>query len=251
MKSGGFLVVNGADILAFPDPKMPRIQADNIASKKSSVTRKQVLEAKRFNPTFSRYQIAALLGCSEQTVQRRSEDNNVRGGKYSTQRKIKLVGGLVQDWGEDAGFYLYDRRIWVKDPCWANCRWHSLSYRSVDESEYLYVFWKPGITMVDRKRLRREEWADWGSRGVWNIPSVRLNAEHEAQFPIELARRVVRLFSAKGDLVLDPFIGSGTTAKVSIEQHRRYMGFEAMPKYVELATRRVRGALYGLDQHGD
>ena len=80
---------------------------------------------------------------------------------------------------------------------------------------------------------------------------MRLNAEHEAQFPIELARRVVRLFSAKGDLVLDPFIGSGTTAKVSIEQHRRYMGFEAMPKYVELATRRVRGALYGLDQHGD
>ena len=50
--------------------------------------------------------------------------------------------------GLKAGFYLYDRRVWVKDACWENSRWHSLSYRSVDEFEYIYIFWKPGITTI-------------------------------------------------------------------------------------------------------
>ncbi len=244
VKPGGFLAINIADILAFPDPKMPRIMGDNVSSKRSSVSRADVLAAKQMHPDYSRYQLAAMLGCSEQTVQRRSEDNNVRGGKYEIQRKVKLVGGFVQDWGEEAGFYLYDRRAWVKDPCWENSRWHSLSYRSVDEFEYVYVFWKPGITVVDRSRLNRGEWAEWGSRAVWNIPSVRFNDEHEAQFPKELARRVIRLLSAAGDLVLDPFLGSGTTAMTAIEEGRRYMGFELLPDYAALAARRV--AMCGL-----
>ena len=127
--------------------------------------------------------------------------HNVRGGKYTVQRKVKLVGGLIEQWADEAGLYLYDRRVWVKDPCWENGQWHSLSYRSVDEFEYVYVFWKPGITTIDRDRLDRAEWSEWGSRGVWHIPSVRANVEHEAQFPDELARRVIRIFSAPGDLV--------------------------------------------------
>jgi site-specific DNA-methyltransferase (adenine-specific) len=240
IKPGGFLAINIADILAFPDPHMPRIQGDNVSTKRSPVSREDVLEALKKHPRFTRYQLAELLGCSEQTVQRRLEDNNVRGGKYEVQRKVKLVGGLVQEWGEEAGFYLYDRRAWVKDPCWENSRWHSLSYRSVDEFEYVYVFWKPGITVVDRSRLEKGEWAEWGSRGVWNIPSVRVNDEHEAQFPAELARRVIRLFSAKGDLVLDPFVGGGTTAATAVQEGRRYMGFELMPDYADLAAGRVQ-----------
>lgn len=237
IKPGGFMVINIADILAFPDPNMPRIQADNLSNKKAKVTREQVLEAKLANPHMNRYQLAELLGVSEQTIQRRLDHNNVRGGKYAVQRKVKLVGGLVQDWGDEAGFHLYDRRIWVKDPAWANSRWHSLSYRSVDESEYIYVWWKPGITTVDRRRLSREEWAEWGSRGVWEIPSVRANHDHEAQFPDELARRVIRLLSDGDDLVLDPFVGSGTTTRVAKDLGRRFLGFELMPEYAELAAR--------------
>ena len=236
---GGFLAINIADILAFPDPNMPRIQGDNVSTKRSKVTRENVLAAHAANPGFDKYQLAALLGCSEQTIDRRLKHNNVRGGKYEVQRKVKVVGGLVQEWGEDAGFYLYDRRIWVKDPCWENSRWHSLSYRSVDEFEYVYVFWKPGITTVDRARLDKDEWAQWGSRGVWEIPSVRSNQQHEAQFPPELARRVIRLLSAPGDLVLDPFVGSGTTAITARQEQRRFLGFELLPEYAELATRRL------------
>ncbi len=236
---GGFLAINIADILAFPDPWMPRIQADNVALKRSGVTREQVLSAKLDYPHLNRYQLAEMLGCSEQTIDRRLNHNNVRGGKYSTQTKVFLVGGMVQEWAEGAGFFLYDRRAWIKDPCWENSRWHSLSYRSVDEFEYVYVFWKPGISVIDRNRLSREEWSDWGSRAVWNIPSVRSNTEHEAQFPVELPRRVIRIFSGPGDLVIDPFMGLGTTAVAAIREGRSYIGIDSMPEYVDRASARI------------
>ena len=239
---GGFLAINIADILAFPDSDMPRIQADNVSNKRVKITREQVLEAQQEHPTFNRYQLAELLGCSEQTIDRRLKHNNVRGGKYTVQRKVKLVGGLIEQWADEAGLYLYDRRVWVKDPCWENGQWHSLSYRSVDEFEYVYVFWKPGITTIDRDRLDRAEWSEWGSRGVWQIPSVRANVEHEAQFPDELARRVIRIFSAPGDLVLDPFVGSGTTTVVAISEGRRYLGIDLLPHYAALASERCLNA---------
>ena len=239
---GGFLVINIADILCFPDPAMPRIQADTVNQKRLKVTREDVLAAKRAYPHYSRYQLAALLGVSEQTVQRRLEHNNVRGGKYATQTRVRLVGGLVEQWGAQAGFYLYDRRVWAKDPAWENSRWHSSSYRSVDEFEYLYVFWKPGITTVDRQRLLPDEWQAWGSRGVWHIPSVRANDDHPAKFPSELARRVVRLFSAPGEVVLDCFAGSGTTPVAAIHEGRRYLGIDLLPEYVTLAKRNCHRA---------
>lgn len=239
---GGFLAINIADILAFPDPDMPRIQADNVSNKRVKISRERVLEAQRQNPGFNRYQLAELLGCSEQTIDRRLNNNNVRGGKYAVQRKVKLVGGLVEEWADDAGFYLYDRRVWVKDPCWENGKWHSLSYRSVDEFEYVYIFWKPGITTIDRDRLDKGEWGEWGSRGVWRIPSVRANVEHEAQFPVELPSRAIRIFSAPGDLVLDCFMGGGATALAAIATGRRYIGVDSEPRYVELARERCREA---------
>lgn len=185
--------------------------------------------------TWNRYELARILGCSEQTIDRRLKHNNIRGGKSAIQTKVKLVGGLIQEWGEAAGFYLYDRRIWVKDPAWENCRWHSTSYKAVDEFEYLYVFWKPGITRFNRNRLTREQWREWGSRGVWTIPSVRANDDHPAKFPLELAKRVILLFSEPGDLILDPFVGSGTTAVAAILENRQYIGIDIVEEYVHLA----------------
>jgi site-specific DNA-methyltransferase (adenine-specific) len=237
LKPGGFLVINIADILCFPDDAMPRIQAMNLRRHRSDVTREDVLEAKRTHPTYNRYQLAALLGCSEQTIDRRLNGNNIRGGKYATQTRVHLVSGIIEDAGIDSGLYLYDRRIWVKDPAWENSKWHTLSYRSIDEFEYLYFFWKPGTTVVDRHKLTPEEWVIWGSRAVWTIPSVRANDDHEAKFPIELPRRIIKLLTSPGDIILDCFMGSGTTAVAAIEECRRYMGIELLPKYVELARR--------------
>lgn len=243
IKPGCFLVINISDILAFPDPSMPRIQAVNKAKLRSPVTREDILEAKRKYPDYNRYQLAKLLGCSEQTIDRRLNGNNIRGGKYATQTRVKLVGGMIEEMGSNAGFYLYDRRIWVKDPAWQNSQWHSNSYRSVDEFEYLYVFWKPGVTTVDRRKLSKEEWAEWGSRAVWFIPSVRRNDDHVAKFPLELPRRVIRLLTNEGDTVLDCFMGSGTTAVAAILENRNFIGIEKEKKYVELSNKNIQQAL--------
>lgn len=239
IRPGGFLVINIADILVFRDPSMPRIQAEAVNRKRSPVTREDVLRAMAEHPEYNRYQLAKLLGCSEQTIDRRLHGNNIRGGKYESQTRVKIVGGLVEEWALSAGFYPYDRRVWVKDAAWENSRWASLSYRSVDEFEYLYFFWKPGITKFDRKRLSADEWRNWGSRGVWYFPSVRENDDHEAKFPVELPTRVIRLLTDPGDIVLDCFMGSGTTAVAAIRENRQYIGIEILEKYVNLARQRV------------
>jgi len=148
---------------------------------------------------------------------------------------VMLVGGLLEKFAMEAGLYLYDRRVWVKDAAWENSRWHTMSYRSVDEFEYVYVFWRPGYTRVDRQRLSKDEWTAWGSRAVWNIPSVRANDDHEAKFPLELPRRIIRLLSERGDLVLDCFAGSGTTAVAAILEGRRFIGVDNCPSYVQMA----------------
>ncbi len=237
LKPGGFLVINIADILCFKDPTMPRIMAENTSRRKSEVTREQILTVMQEHPDWNRNQIAKQLGCSEQTVDRRLKGNNIRGGKYATQTRVHLVGGFLEQMALDASLYLYDRRVWVKDAAWENSRWHTMSYRAVDEFEYIYIFWKPGPTLVDRSRLSKEEWTNWGSRAVWTIPSVRANDDHEAKFPLELPQRLIRLLTAPHDLVLDCFLGSGTTAVAAILEDRQYIGVEQERRYVELARR--------------
>jgi site-specific DNA-methyltransferase (adenine-specific) len=235
LKPGGFLAVNIADILVFPDPKMPRIQANNIKRQRVSITREEILAAKEAYPSYNRNQLAALLGCSEQTIDRRLNGNNIRGGKYNTQTRVHLVGGIVEEAGTAAGLYLYDHRVWVKDAAWENSKWHTLSYRAVDEFEDVYVFWKPGITTIDRDKLTPQEWVEWGSRGVWKIPSVRANDNHEAKFPLELPRRVIKLLTSPEDTILDCFMGSGTTAIAAIQEGRNYIGIELSPEHAQQA----------------
>ena len=243
IRPGGFMVINIGDILCFTDPQMPRFQANNITGKKQSITAEDVHAVKKTFPTANRYQIAQILGCSEQTIQRRLENNNVRGGKQEPSTRVLLTGNLICDWATETGFYLYDQRIWHKDPCWANSRWHSTSYRAVDEFEHLYIFWKPGITTFDRTRITAEEWAEWGSRGVWQIRSVRHNSRHEAEFPEELAERVIRLLSTEGDAILDPFVGSGTTAAVAQRLRRQWLGIDSDPQATLVARRRTNGLI--------
>jgi DNA modification methylase len=249
LKPGGFVVVNIADILCFKDESIPRIMAENVSHRKrSDITRDVVVEAKNRFPEANRKQLASVLGCSEQTIDRRLNGNNIRGGKYQPQTRVMLVPSLLEEWAYEAGLYLYDRRVWVKDAAWENSRWHSVSYRAVDEFEHVLIFWKPGVTKVDKTRLRKDDWISWGSRAVWNIPSVRANDDHEAKFPIELPRRLIQMLSEPGDTVLDCFVGSGTTAVAAAQENRRFIGVEKSAQYVRLAKLAVSQAMHLRDQ---
>ncbi len=239
IKPGGFLAINVADILCFKDMSMPRIMAENVSRRKINLTKDQIVSVQKKHPTWNRNKLAEYFGCSEQTIDRRLNGNNIRGGKYQSQTKVFLIGGFIQEIASKAGFYLYDRRVWIKDAAWENSKWHTISYRPVDEFDYVYIFWKPGTTKVNRNRLRRQEWVDWGSRAVWQIPSVRSNADHDAKYPVELPRRVIKLLTETNETVLDCFIGSGTTAIAALSQARKYIGIDKEKKSVEVALKAI------------
>lgn len=78
---------------------------------------------------------------------------------------------------------------------------------------------------------------------VWIIPNVKHNhvekTEHPCQFPVELVERLVLALSSPGDLVVDPYIGVGTTAIAAIRHDRRAAGADNMPRYIEVAKERV------------
>ena len=78
---------------------------------------------------------------------------------------------------------------------------------------------------------------------VWNIqPESATRIGHPAPFPVELPRRLIELYTYVGDLVLDPFMGAGTTAVAAIASRRHFVGFDTKSEYIEIANNRVKEA---------
>jgi DNA modification methylase len=74
---------------------------------------------------------------------------------------------------------------------------------------------------------------------IWKIPPT-INKDFPCSFPEEIPKRCIEAFTDEGDIVLDPFTGSGTTAYVSHVMNRHYIGFEISEKYYEMAVRRIK-----------
>ena len=75
---------------------------------------------------------------------------------------------------------------------------------------------------------------------VWDIPAESATrVGHPAPFPVELPRRLIELYTYRGDLILDPFVGSGSTAVAAVRTERHYIGFDTDEEYVALAERRI------------
>jgi len=70
-------------------------------------------------------------------------------------------------------------------------------------------------------------------------PAKAKSIGHPAPFPEELPKRLIRLYSFWGDIVLDPFVGSGTTVKVAEDLGRQGIGYDINPEYIKLAQRRL------------
>jgi site-specific DNA-methyltransferase (adenine-specific) len=87
--------------------------------------------------------------------------------------------------------------------------------------------------------ITREEFIEW-TNGVWNfMGESKTKVSHPAPFPVELPRRCIKLFSYVDDIVLDPFLGSGTTLIACFETSRRGIGIEIDKKYCEIAKQRL------------
>jgi site-specific DNA-methyltransferase (adenine-specific) len=97
-----------------------------------------------------------------------------------------------------------------------------------------------------RSRMTDAEWTEWGSRQVWEIRSVRANDDHPAKFPEMLPSRLIRLLASKGDVIIDPFMGSGTTLEAAKCLGRKSIGIEKDEKHCELAKRRMAQGVLAL-----
>lgn len=146
----------------------------------------------------------------------------------------------------EAGFTFFDEIIWHKGSANAGALsgtplWGSYPYpptpKILDSTfENILVFTKPGHRNVDLgikelSRLTVDDWREY-TRGVWTLPADR-DPNHPATFPMEVADRIVRMYSFVNDLVVDPFAGSGTTVISAEKNGRTGTGYEISPLYAK------------------
>lgn len=167
--------------------------------------------------------------------------NKRTGGDFETSNFAMMENEIRK-----LGYGMISSRIWVKDPAWAgqNPYWLQ-TYKPVDDFEFLGTFArrKPKY----KKRLTDEDYKQWGWRGVWEFPSVKSNSIHSAMFPLELPSRAVKLFTDDGDLIYEPFAGSGTTLVACQNLSRRCRAVEISPAYCAVILERMAEAFPDLE----
>ena len=142
----------------------------------------------------------------------------------------KIANGVTEAQGNGAGFYgkPYQPGGIIKN-----------------DIEYILFLRKGGeyrsVPMIQKalSMLTREEMQSW-QRSIWtDLPGASTRSGHPAPYPVELAERLIKLFSFAGDTVLDPFAGTGSTSQAAIIAGRNSIANEIEPTYVEIARRRI------------
>ena len=164
------------------------------------------------------------------------------------------VIGILQD---DLGLLLRGEVIWVKaEGSSGSCAWGSFRQASNpvlrDTSERVIIASKGrfdrAISRKDRQKrslpyrstVTADEFMD-ATLDVWRIaPERAARVGHPAPFPVELPQRLIELYTYEDDLVLDPFMGSGSTLVAAARTCRRYAGYDMDEKYIDIARQRVR-----------
>jgi modification methylase len=114
-----------------------------------------------------------------------------------------------------------------------------------NDVEYILLLRKPGEyrhptdEQRERSRIPKDVYARW-YRQIWDDVGGASTREHPAPFPLEIADRLVRMFSFVDDTVLDPFLGTGTTTIAALDAGRNSVGVEIDPRYLWLARQRLR-----------
>ena len=128
------------------------------------------------------------------------------------------------------------------------------NFYAQNTTEFITVFVKDGIPennlpakIKEKSKLSQKEWVEF-TKQIWNIPIPGKGdlafGEHSAIMPEEIVRRCVRLFTFVGDIVLDPFAGSGTTLKVAKELERNFVGYEISKSYEDIIKLKLGPKLF-------
>jgi len=109
--------------------------------------------------------------------------------------------------------------------------------------EFILIFKKPGKSekipkeIKEKSKLTKEEWKEY-FYGHWYFGGAK-QIEHEAMFPEELPKRLIKMYTFIGDTVLDPFLGSGTTVKEALNLRRNAIGYEINEKFLEIIKEKL------------
>ena len=157
----------------------------------------------------------------------------------------------------EIGFNMRGEIIWNKaasaSPSTAWGSWQSAANPILrDIHEYILVFSKGSYRRERTKKemlekqnsISKEQFMEW-TKSIWtmNAESAR-RIGHPAPFPEELPNRLIQLYSFTNDIVLDPFMGSGTTAVVATKTKRHYIGYDINEEYIRLANNRIDNEKY-------
>jgi site-specific DNA-methyltransferase (adenine-specific) len=160
---------------------------------------------------------------------------------------IPLHAFIVEDWLA-LGALMRGEIIWNKaassagSTAWGS--WTSAANPTLrDVHEYILVFSKGRFSRPAKGRtstVTKEEFLEL-TKSVWTFPAEKARAVgHPAPFPVELPRRLIQLYTFQGDVILDPFMGSGQTAIAAVQAGRHYVGYEISEEYLRLAERRIQ-----------
>ena len=153
-----------------------------------------------------------------------------------------------------AGFHMRGEIIWNKSAgagtstAWGS--WMSPSNPTLrDTHEYILVFQKPPFgrkPLEGRKAtITKDEFLEF-TKSVWEFaPQSAKQVGHPAPFPEELPRRAIELYTFSNEIVLDPFMGTGSTALAAVKNNRHFVGYEVSSDYVELAKERLNAYKLG------
>ena len=154
---------------------------------------------------------------------------------------------------EDTKMFLMDTYIWERSNGTKNLMFGSYPYPknfyAQNYCEFITIYVKDGLPannvdkeIKERSKLTEKEWVEYTSQ-VWRIPIPNKSdvafGKHSAIMPEEIVKRCVRLFTFEGDIVLDPFAGSGSTLKVAEDLNRNYVGYEIMPEYEVIIQKKL------------
>jgi site-specific DNA-methyltransferase (adenine-specific) len=160
---------------------------------------------------------------------------------------IPLHSYIIEDM-HDIGFLMRGEIIWNKassaSPSTAWGSWLSAGNPVLrDIHEYILIFSKESFSRKRRHKkdtIAKKEFLEW-TKSVWTFPAVSARSiGHPAPFPEELPHRLIQLYTFKGDVVLDPFCGSGTACLAALKDGRHYIGYDSEKDYVTLAEQRIK-----------